>query len=209
MKHPATVRFTEEMHGAVGFGAATHREGWEQGIASTCPFMFHLTISVSDLDRFADDPDHTAPAIGWVRCPPLADTNMPVERGEFNLFAPGFADGRLTMRYRLWFRDGAGNPLTMNGFKDVGDDPGLDMWKDTTSLYVNLLTGHVEEPPRAGAGRPVPDDPALVRARGILVIRTRDFARQLTTFRGTAGGVTRFGGMFMTALWRTYRGRDK
>ena len=34
---------------------------------------------------------------------------------------------------------------------------------------------------------PVPDDPALIRARGILVIRTRDFARQLTTFRGTAG----------------------
>ncbi len=41
------------------------------------------------------------------------------------------------------------------------------------------------------------------------MIRTRDFARQLTTFRGTAGGVTRFGGMFMTALWRTYRGRDR
>ncbi len=72
MKKPATVRFTEEMHGAVGFGAATHREGWELGVASTCPFMFHLTISVADLDRFADDPDHTAPAIGWVRCPPLS-----------------------------------------------------------------------------------------------------------------------------------------
>ena len=110
MKKPATVRFTEEMHGALGFGAETHREGWEQGIASTCPFMFHLTISVSDLDRFADDPDHTAPAIGWVRCPPLSGTNMPVERGEFNLFAPGFADGRLTMRYRLWFRDVCGQP---------------------------------------------------------------------------------------------------
>ena len=64
------------------------------------------------------------------------------------------------MRYRLWFRDCAGNPLTMNGFKDVGDDAGLDMWKDTTSLFVNLLTGHVEEPPRQPDGRPVPDDPA-------------------------------------------------
>ena len=79
MKKPATVRFTEEMHGALGFGAADHRQGWEQGIASTCPFMFHLTISVSDLDRFADDPDHTAPAIGWVRCPPLSDANLPVD----------------------------------------------------------------------------------------------------------------------------------
>jgi cholesterol oxidase len=53
----------------------------------------------------------------------------------------------------------------------------------------------------------VPDDPALVRARGILVIRTRDFARQLTTFRGSPNGVARFAGMFASALWRTYRGR--
>src|SRR4029078_6964838 len=82
VKKPATVRFTEEMHGAVGFGAATYREGWDEGIASTCPFMFHLTISVDDLDRFADDPHHTAPAVGWVRCPPLSAANMLVERGE-------------------------------------------------------------------------------------------------------------------------------
>ncbi|MGH9133599.1 MAG: hypothetical protein ACRDZZ_06660 [Ilumatobacteraceae bacterium] len=207
MKKPATVRFTEEMKGALGFGADGHREGWAQGNASGTEFMFHLTISVSDVDRFADDPDHTAPAVGWVRCRALSEADMLVERGVFNLFAPGFADGRLTMRYRLWFRDGAGQPLTMSGYKDVGDDPGLDVWKDTTSLAVDLLTGHVEEAPRAADGRPQPEDPALIRARGIIVIRPLDFARQLTTFRGTVSGVARFAGMFMAALWRTYRGR--
>lgn len=204
---PDRVRFTEEMRGAVGFGAATHREGWDEGVAATCPLMFHLTISVSDIEHFAADPDHTAPAIGWVRCPALSDTDMRVERGTFNLFAPGQVPDRMTMRYRLWFRDCAGGPLTLSGFKDVGDDAGLDMWKDTTSLFTNLLDGHVPEPVRQPDGRFVPDDPAIVRARGILVIRTRDFARQLTTFRGTPRGVARFAGMFTSALWRTYRGR--
>ena len=74
-------------------------------------------------------------------------------------------------------------------------------------LFTNLLDGHVPEPARRPDGRFVPDDPAVIRARGILVIRTRDFARQLTTFRGTPKGVARFAGMFASALWRTYRGR--
>lgn len=201
------VRFTEEMKGFVGFGAADNGEGWDQGSASACACMFHLTIAVADLATFAADPDHLAPAVGWVRCTAIADGNMPVERGWFNLFAPGFADGTLTMRYRLWFRDGAGNPLTLSGYKYIGDDSGLDMWRDTTSLATDILSGHVPEPPRAPGGRPVADDPALVRARGILVIRPTDFARQLTTFRGTLRGVGRFAGMFIGALWRTYRGR--
>jgi cholesterol oxidase len=209
MSEPATVRFTEEMKGALGFGAADHRGGWEQGKASGTDFMFHLTISVPDLDAFAADPDHPAPAVGWVRCGALSDADMPVERGTFNLFAPGFGDGRLTMRYRLWFRDAAGAPLTLTGYKDVGDDLGFDVWKDTTSLAVDLLDGHVEESPRAPDGRPQPNDPALVRARGVLVILPLDFARQLTTFRGTVFGVVRFGGMFVGALWRTYRGRAR
>lgn len=209
MKKPATVRFTEEMKGAVGFGAPDHREGYEQGVVSACPLMFHLTISVHDLDRFRDDPDHTAPAVGWVRCPPLSDVDMRVEKGVFNLFAVGFADNRLTMRYRLWFRDCAGRPLTLSGYKDVGDDSGFDVWRDTTSLAVNLLTGHVEEPPPTADGQPPADDPALIRARGLLVIRPQDFAKQLTTFRGTVGGVGRFGWMFVANLWRTYRGPDR
>ena len=201
------VRFTEEMKGAIAFGAATHRDGWDEGIASSCEFMFHLTISVDDVERFAADPDHTAPAVGWVRCPRIGDGKMPVEQGWFNLFAPGFGDGRLTMRYRLWFRDVAGHPLTLTGYKDVGDDPGFDLWHDTTSLATDILAGHVPEAPRGPDERPVPDDPALVRARGILVIRPGDFARQLTTFRGTTRGVTHFGAMFVAALWRTYVGR--
>ena len=208
MGRPDRVRFTEEMRGAVGFGAATHREGWDEGVAATCPLMFHLTISVTDLDRFAADPDHTAPAIGWVRCPALSDTDMRVERGTFNLFAPGQVADRTTMRYRLWFRDCAGEPLTLSGFKDVGDDAGLDMWKDTTSLFTNLLDGHVPEPARRPDGRFVPDDPAA--GPGPRHPRHPDPGLRPPAHhvpRHTQGRRPASPACSRPPLWRTYRGR--
>jgi cholesterol oxidase len=101
-----------------------------------------------------------------------------VQQGWFNLFVD-VAPGVKHMRYRLWFADGVGHPLTLTGFKRVSDDAGFDVWKDTTTLFTRVLQGHVAE-----GG----DDTADALAAGILRIRPRDFARQLTTFR--AGGPT-------------------
>ena len=42
---------------------------------------------------------------------------------------------RKRMLYRLFFRDGAGNRLTLSGFKVIEDDPGFDAWSDTTTLF--------------------------------------------------------------------------
>ena len=85
------------------------------------------------------------------------------------------------MLYRLWFRDGVGHPLTMTGFKLVENDAGFDVWKDTTTLFTRVLQGHVAEGD---------DDTATVLASpGSIIIRARDFAKQLTTFR--AGGAER------------------
>jgi hypothetical protein len=50
----------------------------------------------------------------------------------------------------------------------------VDVWRDTTTLFTQILRGHVEE----GAG----EAPEVVAA-GILHIHLGDFARQLTTFR--------------------------
>ncbi len=159
--------------------------------------MFHLTISVDDIDRFLSDPDHTGSAVGWVGCDALGG-RRPVERGIFNLFAPGARPDRTTMRYRLWFADAEDHPVTLSGYKDIGDDPGFDLWKDTTSLFTTLLAGHVE------AGD---DEHAPVLARGVIVIQPLDFAKQLTTFRGQPGPLLRFARAFVGTLWATYVGR--
>jgi cholesterol oxidase len=198
--HSVAVAFTEEMKGHCAFGTDDFVSGWDEGRRSTTELMFHLTISVDDIHRFETDVMHEALAIGWVQCPAIGDGRLEVVRGSFNLFAPGLASGRTTMRYRLWFCDGAGRPLTLVGYKDVGDDPGLDLWHDTTSLYTSLLDGHVE----SGF-----DGAAPTRAKGILFIKPLDFAKQLTTFRGRPSAIARFERLFLAALWRTYRGRAK
>src|SRR3954463_16089463 len=172
---PSSVRFTEEMLGHVTFGESDFARGAQPDRDGSAAFMFHLTIEVSDIESFANDPLRPAGAVGYVHCDALGG-KLPVEAGWFNLFVD-VAPGVKHMLYRLHFRDGVGHPLTMTGFKLVKDDAGFDVWKDTTTLFTRVLQGHVAE------GE---DATATVIASGVIIIRARDFAKQLTTFR--AGG---------------------
>jgi hypothetical protein len=99
------------------------------------------------------------------------------------------------MLYRLYFRDGAGHPLTLSGHKLIENNAGFDVWRDTTTLFTRVLRGHVDEPGEAGA--------ELVAA-GVLRIRARDFARQLTTFRGSVRGLLKFMTIFLGQLAEAY-----
>ncbi len=209
---PATygLRFTEEMKGHVVFGEVEPEVAARVEGARREPFMFHLDIEVDDVARFVADAHHLATPAGWVTCPPLGG-RLAVESGSFNLFVDDDTDpDRRTMRYRLHVRDVRGQPFTLVGVKQIGDDPGFDVWADTTTLYVHLLRGEVPEPADGSTGH----DGAEVVAAGELRILLRDFARQLTTFRvhgGTAAGrleaLGHFGRLFMGELWDLYHGR--
>jgi cholesterol oxidase len=196
------LEFTEEMKGFVTFADVGFDEGYRDGRDEGNAFMFHLTIWIDDVDRFVGDPDHTASADGWIECPALGG-RRPVQRAVFNLFVDD--DGGTQMRYRLWFTDDADRPITLTGFKVIKDDPGFDVWRDTTTLYTQLLDGHVE------AGN---DDDATLRARGIITIHLPDFLEQLTTFRthgpdakAEASAFAAFGSLFLGKLWDVYRDR--
>jgi cholesterol oxidase len=194
------VSFTEEMKGFVAFGAEDFERGHDEGERDDTHFMFHLTITADDLDRFISDRDHLGRTAGYVHCEALGG-KRPVERGDFNLFIDRNGDERdKRMLYRLHFADGESHPLTMTGFKVVKDDPGVDnVWADTSTLYTRLLAGHVE----AAA-----DGAAEVLAAGILHIEPLDFAKQMTTFDtepdGRADAVARFGALFAGNLWEVY-----
>ncbi len=198
---PTSIRFTEEMKGHVSFGEVDHERGAREGSASNTRLMFHLTIEVDDLDRFEADDRRAAGAKGWVRCEALGG-RLPVERGVFNLFVEDGAPGRKRMLYRLFFRDGVGHPLTLAGFKTVRERPGAHAWRDTSTLYVRVVRGHVEEG----------DEPAAeVVASGILRLRPWDFARQLASFRaggpgavGRIAAIGRFDALFLGELWQVY-----
>jgi hypothetical protein len=196
----STVRFTEEMLGHVSFGETDFGRAANPARDDAAAFMFHLTIEVEDMERFAHDPLRPATAVGYVHCDALGG-RLPVVQGWFNLFVD-VEPGVKHMLYRLWIYDGVGHPLTMTGFKLVSDDAGFDVWKDTTTLFTSVLQGHVAEGGDAAAERV---------AVGVLRIRMRDFAKQLTTFRAGGpslssqlGALARFGVIFVQQLADAY-----
>jgi cholesterol oxidase len=192
-----SVAFTEEMKGYLALGALEPDEGARRGRSAGDRIRFRLTITAPDVDRFVADPDHAGTAAGWVDSD-LLGGRAEVTAGWFNLFVQE-APLRRRMLYRLHFTDGGGNPLTLVGHKEVADDAGMDVWRDTSTLYTRILAGHVA---------PEEDDAATVVATGVLTIHLPDFLHQLTTFtaRGprAAHGLEVFGRFFFGQLWSVY-----
>lgn len=200
-----SLQFTEEMKGhlATGVTAATRPE-YEaaelQGKAHNGAFMFHLTANIADVDHFVTSPQHATTADGWVDSP-IVGGKCPVVGGTINLFVDAGDPSRKNMRYRLKFTGKDGQPYTMTGFKDVSGRTFAEMWPETTTLFVTLLRGHVDE---GGTGP--------VAASGIIYIRPEDFLFvQLFSFRvqgpslaARTQAMARFGAFFFGKVWDVY-----
>jgi cholesterol oxidase len=208
------VEFTETMRGYVsrratddyaraaadGFDVASRAmSDPEAGYADGSPFEFTLTIVSEDLEAMLTDPEHPARMVGTVRARTMSDQPLTVTDGRFNLFTTDpERPGEKRMRYRMLVTDVAGKTYFFEGYKVIRDDPGVDIWADTTTLYVTLHEGESADGP--------------LYAKGILRIRPRDFMRQLSTMRAlNASGVkesveakARFGAYFAGALYDTY-----
>ena len=198
---PISLRFTEIMRGYASLGQQSCAEGYEHGKSAAASLQFHLTISMDDLDRFITEAGHAARAIGYITSP-IFGGRCPVLKGLFNLFAESGDSDRKTMLYCLHFNDAQGRQRTLRGIKNLRDDPGPDIWSDTTTLHTTILDGHVEPDQHATA---------TIVATGILHISVSDFLHQLTTFRADAPNfkqrveaVERFGIFFMGGLWKLY-----
>lgn len=195
------LRFTEEMKGYIAFGEHDYRTAHRRGRIEGNRFMFHLTIDVRGVNRFILDPAHEATARGWIQSESLGG-RLRVRDGVFNLLVQQEEPGHQHMLYRLFFEDSAGHALTMSGDKEVRNDPGADVWADTTTLFVRILKGHIAASEEDGAEEV---------AAGILRIHPLDFARQLTTFQVRAPSFTervevkrRFVQLFVGKLWDVY-----
>ena len=186
------LTFRETMSGPVALGATDPEAGAADPNAST--LAIHCEISIDDIDRFVADREHTGSITGSVEYEPFGGT-LPVTKGIFNLFSPGGPNERL-MQYRLAFEHD-GKPYFLDGAKHVHDDPGFDVWKDTTTLRTVLHEGTDENGPVAGAG--------------ILSLGVEALTRMMTTMRPTGGGIeplVKFGKVFLGSLWESY-GKDK
>ncbi|MCW2879203.1 MAG: glucose-methanol-choline oxidoreductase [Sphaerisporangium sp.] len=193
-----SLSFTEEMGGFVALGVNGTRSGDVTGRSEGDRFSFRLTVDVDDVDRFLAEPEHLARAEGWIDAA-FCGGRRPIERGWFNLFAPGDTPDRREMRYRLWFTDSEDRPRTLIGLKDVHHGPATRLWLDTSTLHTRLLRGHVPE------GE---DEGAVVVGAGTLHIQPLDLAATLKSFHteGPHGltSLARFGRFFVGQLWDVY-----
>jgi len=192
------LTFTEEMRGFVALDTPDPVAGAGLGRQLRQHLGFRLTITMDDVERFVTDAEHEGRAEGYVDCDVLGG-RLRVTRGWFNLFTREGDPAQRLMRYRLHLIDEGGTRSTLVGRKEVRDDPGFDVWRDTSTLYVRILRDHV---------LPDGDANAQAVASGVITIHLPDFVQQLASFRvsGPDGprALEAFGRLFLGELWTIY-----
>lgn len=197
MHSPMTgIRFSETMAGGMMHGERDYRRGEQKARVAGHILAMHARVSIDDLDAFISDPEHAGRLEGTIDYPPFGN-QMPSLNGCFNLFSPTAQPETKRMIYELGFEHG-GEPYYLAGHKEVRDDPGFDMWSDTTTLYTRLYRGA--------------DTSGEIIAAGILTLGMPDLMSLLASMEvtgavGTAGKIgtlTRFGQFFLGELWDSY-----
>ena len=196
------LQFTETMKGYFSTQVKDdYQKAEEQGRQSGSPMQFTLTIATDDLDALITQPEHVAGIAGTVTAPALSAAPMNVAEGTFNLFVenPGGVEVR-NMIYRMSLSSQEGKTYFFAGFKKVDDSSLLQLWPQTTTLYVTVYAGV--------------DDKGEVVGKGILHIEPLDFMHQMTTMKVTnapnveaeIAGMARFGMFFAGVLFHAYGG---
>jgi cholesterol oxidase len=198
---PAGVEFTERMAGFISPGSADYESGAREGRAADNRFSFTATIMIADIDTFIEDDAHSGIITGTAACPALSPDPLIITHGLFNLMIRDeTAVGTRRFEYKMRLTASDGRSFWFEGHKVVRADRGLDIWPDTTRLYVDIWTGGTRQ------GEP--------SQRGILSIALGDFLTQMRTIKGTGGrnaadrlrAVARFGAHFAGSLYDIYGG---
>jgi hypothetical protein len=195
-KEKPGIKFSEVMKGGFSLDETDPVEGKKRGEAEETILALHAAISINDLDRFITDPNHSGSITGHIGFAPLGE-ELPAKGGKFNLFSPADDPGLKLMVYEMAFEAG-GQDYYLEGWKEVKDGPGLDLWKDTTTLFAKLHKGADKTGPVAGAG--------------VLRLGVPDLIKMISTMRATQAGsaaeqaraVSKFGRFFLGELWSSY-----
>ncbi|MBI1803215.1 MAG: alpha/beta fold hydrolase [Ignavibacteria bacterium] len=201
-KRTMGITFTETMRGYFSTTqAASYEQAAQLGKEEGSHFEFTLTVKSEDLEDMLKNQQHEAEMFGSVTALALAPEAMTVTDGLFNLFVtyPEDVDTR-RMAYRMKLSTESGKEYYFEGFKQIHNNPGFDMWHDATTLYVTVYDGN--------------DAKAPILGKGMLQIAPSDFLKQMTTMKVTNAdniaerlkGTAEFGKFFAGVLFETYGG---
>lgn len=192
-----SLAFTETMRGHFALDPDLDYAAAEaHGVQTGRTIEFTVTVHAEPAEMLFHGGGE-AQLFGTVSAPAIWGHPLSVHNGRFRLFdVDPDRVGERRMRYDMPLTGPKGRSLRLVGVKRLHDDPGLDLWADTTTLWIDLEDG----------GRRI--------GRGALHIRPDDFARQLGTLRVTgtddAGDrlalMARFGRHFAGSLFEIYGG---
>ncbi|HWX56070.1 MAG TPA: patatin-like phospholipase family protein [Verrucomicrobiae bacterium] len=190
------ICFSETMSGGLTLGVTDPQAGHTQGEHAKTIFTMRATINVPDAAKFAADPQHQGQITGNVSYPAFGN-NIPCKNGVFKLFSPTDDPRLKLMVYELGFEH-SGKDYYMAGRKEVREDPVLDAWKQTTTLYTTLHEGRDSSGNIVGAGIL-----QLGMAELINLVRTMH-ATNASTVEEKSHALTQFGRFFLRELWDSY-----
>jgi hypothetical protein len=190
------VTFSEVMKGPFALDETIPAAGASRGRERGHSLAMRATVTVRDVDSFIASADPTGTLEGTIDFTPWGN-GIPADRGVFKLFSPADDPRMKLMVYELPFTH-AGETYYLAGRKEVRDDPGFDLWKDTTTLFTRLHKGSDKSGPVVGAG--------------VLTLGVTDFTRVLANLQvvdaegvgDRAGTLAKFGRFFAGKLWEGY-----
>ena len=194
------VQFTETMRGYFSIGETEdYQKGHDKGVKDNSPFEFTLTVMSQDVKKLVTQKDHAAEMIGTMLAPKLSEHALMAYDSTFNLFVEDEKNpGHKKMLYMAKLKSREGKEYYFEGFKDVFDDKGFDMWKDTTTLFITVYDGNSAASEILGKGK--------------LIIEIKDFTKQLTTMNSINASskaegrkaIAEFGKYFAGKVYKTY-----
>jgi cholesterol oxidase len=193
---PLGITFRETMAGSFSLGAEDPIEGKKAGEQSNTTLSMHASITIRDLDGFIADHEHLGEITGRIDFTPWGN-DISAKTGVFNLFSPTDKPDTKYMVYEMGIEID-GTDYYLAGHKDVHNDPGFDLWTDTTTLFTTLYQSADKSGPIVGAG--------------VLSLGVADLARLASTTRVTGEGsafekseaLSKFGVFFAGELWDLY-----
>ena len=190
------ITFKETMTGGFSLAANEPITGRDQGKLDGTELAMHATVVIDDLDKFIAEPEHPGQLSGFIDFRPIG-IDMASKTGVFNLFNPTDDPNLKLMVYELGFEHD-GEQYYLAGKKEVRNDPGFDLWSDTTTLYTKLHKGNDKTGPVIGAGILTLDVVDLIRLASTITVTNAETAAD------KAMTIAKFGKFFLGELWDSY-----
>lgn len=201
---PLGIEFTTEMNGYFSKSVTNAKtpedfhKAEKLGKQEGNDIGFKLTAYIDSVDKFVIEPAHDARAEGHIK---MGSMKQMVEQGRFNLFIKDPQIHTKRMLFSLQFFGDDGQPCLLDGYKEMRDDPDVDIWeiwKDYTTLFITIHKGNTTRDPVLG--------------QGIVRIHLHDITRQLATIRVRNGSnvktafsvKNKFTSFFFGELYETY-----